>query len=141
MQCPVSVTTLPVCLQDADQEVEVALESADGAQTYARTVIRDVGCSWAKHRATLTASSTDASARLAIRLKVRPKPIPNAIFRCKYHLGRAPMNLYTRKKSTRAHGWMLQSAPLCYVLELHARTFAAGHHMTAVAAERSPVGV
>lgn len=49
----------------------MALESADGAQTYARTVITDVGCSWEKHRATLTASGTDSSARLAIRLTVR----------------------------------------------------------------------
>lgn len=59
-------------LQAGALSVEVALESRHGQHLYASTVLDGIGGSWRNFRATLTSNATDSTARLAIRLKVRP---------------------------------------------------------------------
>jgi hypothetical protein len=49
--------------------VIVALESADGSRTYARTLLTDIGSSWKEHAFSLTADGTDTAARFALYLQ------------------------------------------------------------------------
>lgn len=53
--------------------VMVALESADGAKTYSKYAIKEIGRDWKKFSFTLTANQTDAKARLAIYLTAKGK--------------------------------------------------------------------
>ena len=50
--------------------VTVELESSHGSNGYASVTFSDISTSWQRYTATLTASATDTTARLAVKLQV-----------------------------------------------------------------------
>ena len=61
-------------MQDSQLTVKVELESSHGFSSYASVTFNDISTSWQQYTATLTASATDSSARLAVKLQVRTSP-------------------------------------------------------------------
>ena len=48
----------------------VELESSHGSNSYASVTFNDISTSWQQYTATLTATATDTTARLAVKLQV-----------------------------------------------------------------------